>query len=59
MTTGAGLQQTFITLGNIINGTPFEVYSQAKESLYTWNVQVKRGDQPISPVSETFKFTWK
>lgn len=59
MTLGAGLQQNFITLGNIVTGTPFEVYSQAKDSLYTWTVQVKRGDQPVSPVSETYKFTWK
>jgi hypothetical protein len=61
MMTGAGVTQVpaFITMGNIINGTPFEVYSQAKENLYTWTVQVKRGDQPVSPPSETFKFTWK
>jgi hypothetical protein len=59
MTTGAGLLQTNITMGSIVIGTPFEVYSQAKENLYTWMVQVKRGDQPVSPASETFKFTWK
>jgi hypothetical protein len=61
MITGAGVTQipAFITMGSIMNGTGFEIYSQAKEGVYTWNVQVKRGDQPISPMSETYKFTWK
>ena len=61
MIASAGVTQvpSFITMGNIMNGAGFEIYSQAKDSLYTWNVQVKRGDQPVSPLSETFKFTWK
>jgi len=58
---GDGVTQNppFITMNSIMIGTPFEVYSQAKENLYTWTVQVKRGEQPISPPSETWKFTWK
>jgi hypothetical protein len=61
MMSSAGVTQVpaFITMGSLMNCAGFEIYSQAKDSLYTWNVQVKRGDQPVSPPSETFKFTWK
>lgn len=63
---GAGLQQSACvqgicsyTLGQILTGTPRDVYQQAKENTFQWNVQVKRGEQPASPPSETWKFLWQ
>ncbi len=57
-TVGAGPQQNYITMGDIIRGYPTDIYQQAKDDTYYWQVQIKRGDTPLSPPSETWKFIW-
>lgn len=53
-------QDKFLSLRRILDGGPFEIYQKAKENTYQWYVQIKRdtGDQPLSPPSEVWKFTW-
>ncbi len=48
----------FVTMGDIIRGWPTDIYQQSKDDTYFWQVQVKRGDAPLSPPSETWKFIW-
>lgn len=50
----------FLALRRIYEGGGFELYHQAKDDTYFWSVQVKRepGNQPVSPLSETWKFIW-
>ncbi len=55
---GAGLRENYITMADIVRGYGIDVYQQAKDDTFLWNVQVKRGEQPVSPPSETFKFVW-
>lgn len=55
---GAGLRETSLTMGNILKGTSFDVWHQAKDDAYQWYVQVRRGDQPVTAPSETFSFIW-
>lgn len=51
-------EPTFITMADIIRGWPVDIYQQAKDDTYLWTVQVKRGEAPLSPPSETWKFIW-
>ena len=53
-----GTQQDFLTMGSIMVGSGIEIYQQAKEDTFYWNIQVKRGDQPLSPPSEMRQFVW-
>jgi hypothetical protein len=59
---GSTTQQKTLTMYEILRSynDPGQFYQKAKNDMYTWNVQVKRtpGDQPVSAVSETWKFTW-
>ncbi len=55
---GGGTTNSFLTMADIIRGAGVEVWHQAKDDAYQWSVQVKRGDQPLTPPSETWKFVW-
>ena len=50
----------FLSLRQIVQGGPFDIYQKAKEDTFHWYVQIKRdpGDQPVSPPSDTWKFIW-
>ena len=50
----------FLSLRQIVQGGPFDIYQKAKEDTFLWYVQIKRdpGDQPLSPPSATWKFIW-
>lgn len=51
-------KDTFLSVAKIVQGGSFDVYQKAKEDAFNWTVQVKRGDQPLTPPSETWKFVW-
>ncbi len=55
---GGGTQNNFFVLAEIIRGYGQDVWHQAKEDKFDWYVQVKRGDQPLTPPSDTWKFVW-
>ena len=55
---GGGTQSNYLTMWDILRGSGQEVWHQAKEDAFQWSVQVKRGEQPLSPPSETWKFVW-
>jgi hypothetical protein len=55
---GGGTQNNFLSMADIIRGSGQEVWHQAKDDTFQWFVQVKRGEQPLSPPSETWKFIW-
>ncbi len=48
----------FLSMGAIVGGGSGEVYQKAKDDTYYWAVQVKRGDQPLTPLSDKWKFIW-
>jgi len=50
----------FLSLHQIVQGGPFDIYQKAKDDTFMWYVQIKRdpGDQPVSPPSATWKFIW-
>ena len=49
----------YLSMGDILRGYyNVEVWHQAKENAFQWYVQVKRGEQPLSPPSETWRFVW-
>lgn len=58
---GGSTKNNFLSMADIIRGYGGDIWQQAKDDAFQWFVQVKRspGDQPISPPSETWKFTWK
>ncbi len=58
MSVGGGPKENYITMDAIMRGYPVDIYQQAKEDTYYWSVQVKRGEQPLSPPSETWRFVW-
>ena len=58
MSVGGGPRENYITMDGIIRGYPVDIYQQAKDDTYYWTVQVKRGEQPLTPPSETWKFVW-
>lgn len=60
MSVGGGTQNNYLTMADIIRGLGREVWHQAKDDTYQWFIQVKRspGDQPVTPPSDTWKFTW-
>ena len=58
VTIGGGSKSNFLAMADIIRGSGLDVYQQAKEDTYYWYVQVKRGDAPLTPASETWKFIW-
>ncbi len=53
-------QDKFLSLRRIIEGGQYDIYQKAKDGLYQWYVQVKHepGNQPLTPPSEVWKFTW-
>ncbi len=51
-------RENFLSLATIARGMGVEVWHQAKENSYMWNVQVRRGGQALTPPSETWKFIW-
>jgi hypothetical protein len=51
------MRETSVRMADIIRGG-VELYQKAKEDKFQWYVQVKRGDQPLTPQSEIWKFTW-
>jgi hypothetical protein len=53
-----GTQANFLTMADILRGSGEEVWHQAKEDMYSWNLQVKRGDQLLTAPSSTWKFVW-
>ncbi len=55
---GGGTQNNFFVLAYIIRGYGQDVWHQAKEDKFDWSVQVKRGDQPLTPPSDIWKFVW-
>ena len=55
---GSSEKSNFVTMWDILRGSGQEVWHQAKEDAFQWSVQVKRGEQPLSPPSETWKFVW-
>ncbi|MBI5029317.1 MAG: hypothetical protein HZB51_02230 [Chloroflexi bacterium] len=55
---GGGTQGNFLTMADLIRGAGTEVWHQAKEDAFQWNVQVKRGDQPLTAPSDTWRFVW-
>ncbi len=55
---GGGTQNNYLTMWDILRGSGQEVWHQSKEDAFQWNVQVKRGEQPLSPPSETWRFVW-
>ena len=55
---GGGTQNRYLTMWDILRGSGQEVWHQAKEDAFQWYVQVKRGEQPLSPPSETWRFVW-
>jgi hypothetical protein len=55
---GGSTSNNYLTMWDILRGSGQEVWHQAKEDAFQWYVQVKRGEQPISPPSETWKFVW-
>jgi hypothetical protein len=55
---GGGTQANFLTMADILRGSGTEVWHQAKEDAFQWNVQVKRGEQPLTAPSDTWKFVW-
>lgn len=57
---GGSTHNNFLTMADILRGYQnVEVWHQAKEDAFQWYVQVKRGEQPLSPPSEVWKFVWK
>lgn len=56
---GGSTRNNFLSMADILRGAGMEVWHQAKEDAFQWFVQVKRGDQPLSPASETWKFVWR
>ncbi|MBI4788279.1 MAG: hypothetical protein HY782_14705 [Chloroflexi bacterium] len=57
-TIGGGTVGNYLTMADIVRGSGTEVWHQAKDDAYQWYVQVKRGEQPLTPASETWKFVW-
>lgn len=55
---GAGPRENNITMAAILRGYPYDVWQQAKGDAFQWSVQVKRGEQALTPPSETWKFVW-
>ena len=55
---GGGTQSYFLTMADILRGSGMEVWHQAKEDAFQWSVQVKRGDQPLTASSDTWRFVW-
>ncbi len=55
---GGTTREKFLSMATIVTGAGVEVWHQAKEDFYAWYVQVRRGDQPLTPPSETWKFYW-
>jgi len=55
---GGGTQNNYYLLADIIRGYGQEVWHQAKEDKFDWRVQVKRGDQPLTPPSDIWRFVW-
>jgi hypothetical protein len=55
---GGTTQNNYLTMWDILRGSGQEVWHQAKEDAFQWFVQVKRGEQPLTPPSETWKFVW-
>ncbi|MBI3741429.1 MAG: hypothetical protein HY257_06700 [Chloroflexi bacterium] len=55
---GGTTRESFLSLGTMVRGSNKEVWHQAKEDSYAWYVQVRRGDQALTPQSETWKFFW-
>jgi hypothetical protein len=53
-----GPRNAYDTMANIMGGTSEEVYQRAKDDLYQWHVEVRRGEQPLTASSETWKFIW-
>jgi hypothetical protein len=58
MTISGTTKDKFLSLRRIIDGGKFEVYQKAQSNEFKWFVQVRRGDQPLTPQSETWKFIW-
>jgi hypothetical protein len=55
---GGSTLNSYLTMWDILRGSGLEIWHQAKDDAFQWVVQVKRGEQPISPPSETWKFVW-
>ncbi len=55
---GGSTQNNYLSMAEIVRGYGGDVWHQAKEDTYQWSVQVKRGEQPLTPPSETWKFIW-
>ncbi len=51
-------RENFLSMRTIERGSGAEVWHQAREDRYAWNVQVRRDKQLLTPPSETWKFDW-
>lgn len=58
VTIGGGTKANYLTMADIMRGSGLEVFQQAKEGQYSWYVQVKQGDVPLSPPSAVWQFKW-
>ncbi|MDE3088270.1 MAG: hypothetical protein KGJ80_02640 [Chloroflexota bacterium] len=57
MVAGGSTRNDYLVMADIVRGG-YYLWQQAKEDKFQWYVQVKRGEQPLTPQSETWVFTW-
>ncbi len=58
MVAGGGTRNNFFVLSDILRGG-YELYQKAQDDKFQWSVQVKRGEQAVTPPSDVWKFVWK
>lgn len=60
VSTAGGTRDDFLSMGSLIQGLPPEqdLWHKAQQGKYQWYVQVKRGEQPLTPPSDASTFVW-